>query len=113
MLNAFRHQRKKHVITSQVIQPHSACSTPFGINGRNTMGRREWRSLLEMCSTPFGINGRNTGRGPRVLRRQPIVLNAFRHQRKKHVAEKVWQTSWVWCSTPFGINGRNTRYPGA
>ena len=60
MLNAFRHQRKKH----------SAARDAWGRNGRQ-------------CSTPFGINGRNTGRQPHA-EHAGQVLNAFRHQRKKH-----------------------------
>ena len=36
----------------------------------------------DWCSTPFGINGRNTRHAGKL--RQSGVLNAFRHQRKEH-----------------------------
>ncbi len=66
-----------------------------------------------MCSTPFGINGRNTRCRPRASRTWPWVLNAFRHQRKEHVGspgpDRVFGFG---CSTPFGINGRNTGSTG-
>jgi len=60
VLNAFRHQRKEHEVAQGTGPACCSCSTPFGINGRNT------RFLLSVlgdylwCSTPFGINGRNT-----------------------------------------------------
>ena len=84
-----------------------------------------------MCSTPFGINGRDTFEsklnrvGRRVLnafRHQrkghravgpcsflwPVVLNAFRHQRKGHGKMPNEPDQMDECSTPFGINGRDT-----
>ena len=36
VLNAFRHQRKEHGTIDVDPQPAIMCSTPFGINGRNT-----------------------------------------------------------------------------
>jgi len=60
VLNAFRHQRKEHKPTAPRRTPIFWCSTPFGINGRNT-GRKALAVVnRKMCSTPFGINGRNT-----------------------------------------------------
>ena len=90
VLNAFRHQRKEHqqqepeydgLVCAQRLSAstegtHSPpsrsdrspeCSTPFGINGRNTTGSIAEMSAF-MCSTPFGINGRNT------LSRRPTLL---------------------------------------
>ena len=86
VLNAFRHQRKEHIdLARQRLRPCIECSTPFGINGRNTTGDACGTMRLVRCSTPFGINGRNTCRD----------VNEHQHG--------------IVCSTPFGINGRNTR----
>ena len=65
MLNAFRHQRTKH-------QRHP------------TKAQDQLR-----CSTPFGINERNTNKGVSAKPPNPAVLNAFRHQRTKHPSGAV------------------------
>ena len=130
VLNAFRHQRKEHPRSEPRRQARMLCSTPFGINGRNTPSEsattlKSWcaqrlsastegtpgdgdgKDVANGCSTPFGINGRNTSVIASLCRLFD-VLNAFRHQRKEHLRHRraicqVWM-----CSTPFGINGRNT-----
>ena len=132
MLNAFRHQRKE--LSSPAIHSPSVwlCSTPFGINGRNstgpwamwlqrgsaqrlsasTEGTRPFSSTVAsirvLCSTPFGINGRNSASGLHLLCWN-VVLNAFRHQRKELIGHGRRSLPRCTCSTPFGINGRNSR----
>ena len=59
VLNAFRHQRKEHRADCEAPVTAGVCSTPFGINGRNTAIGLRPRQFAG-CSTPFGINGRNT-----------------------------------------------------
>ena len=113
MLNAFRHQRSKHLISrmwgrfvtraqrlsaskietlglAQFFGRGGLCSTPFGIRGRIT--RPAYQTIrvasFVLCSTPFGIRGRIT---PRMTARRS------RHDPK--------------CSTPFGIRGRITSQP--
>ena len=83
VLNAFRHQRKEHGAICKPIDNAIPCSTPFGINGRNTS-----RSVHAHA--------------------KHVVLNAFRHQRKEHETDTAWKNRLKSCSTPFGINGRNT-----
>ena len=65
------------------------CSTPFGINGRNTASPHAIVDRVEQCSTPFGINGRNTIAVRAADRPGTEVLNAFRHQRKEHAVQRV------------------------
>ena len=36
VLNAFRHQRKELLVDGRRRRMHVQCSTPFGINGRNS-----------------------------------------------------------------------------
>ena len=61
VLNAFRHQRKEHTSRSTATgRAVGGCSTPFGINGRNTGFESSINRPFVACSTPFGINGRNT-----------------------------------------------------
>ena len=60
----------------------SLCSTPFGIRGRSRGLPGCNRKLRPTCSTPFGIRGRSSP----ILStcgQVAMVLNAFRHQRKK------------------------------
>ena len=85
VLNAFRHQRKELWPAGRIsANGYAACSTPFGINGRNSAVPR----------------GYGDGHG---------VLNAFRHQRKELASTGTrMQRQLGACSTPFGINGRNT-----
>ena len=135
MLNAFRHQRTKHFPTAS----RCPGSNPGVLNAFRHQRTKHRGCGVKgclgcgMCSTPFGINGRNTTRCTRWEPRIEAVLNAFRHQRTKH-CRCVWKmmptqsgaqrlsastdetpgvTSNVSitvkeCSTPFGINGRNT-----
>ena len=65
VLNAFRHQRKELNNTTHTLAAASMCSTPFGINGRNSMCLLLHNPDEQMCSTPFGINGRNSSLGTR------------------------------------------------
>src|SRR3972149_3341447 len=58
VLNAFRHQRKGNSESDPQAAPRTPCSTPFGINGRETL---------------FLLAAQACGQA---------VLNAFRHQRK-------------------------------
>jgi len=60
VLNAFRHQRKGHPVGKICLQRLDWCSTPFGINGRDTGIPVEVPNHYILCSTPFGINGRDT-----------------------------------------------------
>jgi len=86
VLNAFRHQRKEHALDDlQKDILKKVCSTPFGINGRNTVRRGADVIVARACSTPFGINGRNTGGPGADAVGGQGVLNAFRHQRKEHI----------------------------
>ena len=39
-----------------------------------------------------------------MTRRFCVVLNAFRHQRMNHEAQRVYNYAITKCSTPFGIN---------
>jgi len=84
VLNAFRHQRKGHLRFRGIVELHAECSTPFGINGRDTIKPQSRLCNHPMCSTPFGINGRDT--------RIPGANTG----------------GVMLCSTPFGINGRDT-----
>jgi len=85
VLNAFRHQRKNHQTLRGYFRGLSMCSTPFGINERTTIEAGRRCPSLEVCSTPFGINERTT------------------------TAMETWKLSACWCSTPFGINERTTQ----
>ncbi len=113
VLNAFRHQRKDHVIGNALTSSGQVCSTPFGIRGRIThphLDREQHRfagaqrlsaseegshvcliasAFSGLCSTPFGIRGRITSPASTRLGRK-TVLNAFRHQRKDHLAGESW-----------------------
>ena len=60
VLNAFRHHRGRHVVSTDVMSRAHKCSTPFGIT---EVGTRERRF-------------------PRPARHR--VLNAFRHHRGRH-----------------------------
>ncbi len=110
------------------------CSTPFGINGRNSsldrngiatplLGAQRLSASTEgtrpasdlRCGTLFSAQRLSAStEGTHV---QPLdtgtrwpVLNAFRHQRKELTVRRVrLHDRAVTCSTPFGINGRNTR----
>ena len=60
VLNAFRHQRKGHMLFDALDDIAGRCSTPFGINGRVTCACHSKVFSAQECSTPFGINGRVT-----------------------------------------------------
>ena len=83
MLNAFRHQRKEHGSFPHVLVGPVGCSTPFGINGRNTRPlalQDPPAEVLNAFRHQRKEHGRVAAAGPRPRR----VLNAFRHQRKEH-----------------------------
>ncbi len=111
VLNAFRHLRKEHLAALSLGRQFVACSTPFGIYGKNTWGERLSTVSTWECSTPFGIYGKNTT--VYVLQLfATLVLNAFRHLRKEHHHMTLNIDGDYTCSTPFGIYGKNTRPAG-
>ena len=83
------------------------CSTPFGINGRNTSWLPK-RPTASGCAQRLSASTEGTRGLATFTTKTKKVLNAFRHQRKEHSrrGDKVCMTEM--CSTPFGINGRNT-----
>ena len=116
MLNAFRHQRllrpdarlrpprssncaqrlSASKVTAQAlaIQPCHylpQCSTPFGIKGYCArIAHRKDLTDPVSCSTPFGIKGYCAFRSLTHCVRDPLVLNAFRHQRLlRHTANRL------------------------
>ena len=112
VLNAFRHQRKKHVNVHApppgppVGAQRLSASTEETRNGRavGIVGNRSNSAQRLSASTEETLN-----------RSQPTpdggflsVLNAFRHQRKKHANSVNSPPPPRTCSTPFGINGSNT-----
>ena len=131
VLNAFRHQRTKHFYADVLTRAAFRCSTPFGINGRNTIKTAGTSSSCSMCSTPFGINGRNTGRHWRTrqlpcgaqrlsastdetratlwaMRQKRLSAQRLSASTDETLAIRLPGLASVECSTPFGINGRNT-----
>jgi len=112
VLNAFRHQRRIHIVLAPMIGCVVVCSTPFGINEGFT--RPDGANVRPdfVCSTPFGINEGFTlhlgGSTAAALR----VLNAFRHQRRIHFGYLDDSNFNYVCSTPFGINEGFTRRIG-
>src|SRR5713101_2932324 len=60
--------------------------------------------VLALCSTPFGIIGILT-EGRRDELSEEFVLNAFRHHRNSHCAMYALTPRIKLCSTPFGIIG--------
>ena len=108
VLNAFRHQRKEHTIVPYLLLAR-VCAQRLSASTEGTRPSCcRWPPPAGECSTPFGINGRNTDRVVVHLRSPLLVLNAFRHQRKEHGRIGEGMTRPLMCSTPFGINGRNT-----
>ena len=108
------------------------CSTPFGINGRNTARPRvrcrmspcaqrlsastegtpqsaNFAAPPRWCSTPFGINGRNTDRSGCRLRSSQRCSTPFGINGRNTHGSTYSNSMRLTCSTPFGINGRNTR----
>ena len=136
MLNALRHQRKEHCRQSTTGCSGNSCAQRLtasteGTHPTTLLSPSAWYR----CSTPYGINGRNTGKwaanpecdfcaqrltasteGTQVRESggalPEVVLNALRHQRKEHAvrARLLLLAGRVECSTPYGINGRNTWY---
>ncbi len=109
MLNAFRHQRIKHPFHVIPTRSQELGAQRLSASTNQTPVVFDDHSEGEQqCSTPFGINESNTG--PHGLAVVPAgkVLNAFRHQRIKHISARSLRTSSIACSTPFGINESNT-----
>ncbi len=107
------------------------CSTPFGINGRNSIGTtakpfprrcaqrlsastegtlqtdRSAKSTQE-CSTPFGINGRNSAGFALALGGGLVCSTPFGINGRNSAGFALALGGGLVCSTPFGINGRNS-----
>ncbi len=81
VLNAFRHHRNSH----------SVSTSRFG--------------LCFACSTPFGIIGILTRANDVPNPNRNVVLNAFRHHRNSHARTTANKNRSAMCSTPFGIIG--------
>ncbi len=56
------------------------CSTPYGINGLDTLSFSGSTPTQPPCSTPYGINGLDTGHNSVAIYLSIVVLNALRHQ---------------------------------
>ena len=134
VLNAFRHQRKDHEITTPTGSTNSKGSTPFGIRGRITRYHDDPGVDEILCSTPFGIRGRITSvkrmataassraqrlsaseeGSPTLLNVNETVLNrcaqrlSASEEGSLAEAEAQTQRNDSLCSTPFGIRGRIT-----
>ena len=108
VLNAFRHQRKEHAAWFSTVVPIQTCSTPFGINGRNTRPRRAHGRGRHVLNAFRHQRKEHWCKVYNAQSANGFVLNAFRHQRKEHGLANVLNTVTYKCSTPFGINGRNT-----
>ena len=61
-----------------------ACSTPFGINGRNTGRVARSPHATDRCAQRLSASTEGTRAVLRLAKRTGRVLNAFRHQRKEH-----------------------------
>ena len=59
------------------------CSTPSGIKGRNAYNGEIHRALADIRAQRLPASKEETRPVRNVLGREPGVLNAFRHQRKK------------------------------
>jgi len=107
VLNALRHQRKEHSVAGAGVALVLMCSTPYGINGRNTASNRsavpQSRSAQRLTASTEGTPDAQFTAGKHLH-----VLNALRHQRKEHSEPTPHCTRSIMCSTPYGINGRNT-----
>ena len=85
------------------------CSTPFGIKGWSTSAL-----AAHCCRSRDVLNAFRHQRMVHVAERARVdvavsVLNAFRHQRMVHVSSSVADASQLLgCSTPFGIKGWST-----
>ena len=93
----------KHSLTTFTL-----CSTPYGINGLDTLAKSSKFSRKKPCSTPYGINGLDT------RRRSKFWGHLMGAQRL--TASMVWTLPIrgergrcrLVCSTPYGINGLDT-----
>ena len=85
-----------------------SCSTPFGINGGNTVQPALGLRRKNRCSTPFGINGGNTARPEPTPRPIPSRSTPFGINGGNTATNGPAPVSAPLCSTPFGINGGNT-----
>ena len=85
VLNAFRHQRKEHIWQCDSPPARSRCSTPFGINGRNTARERD-RTPCHRSAQRLSASTEGTPLDALRYLVMSIVLNAFRHQRKEHAS---------------------------
>ncbi len=84
MLNAFRHQRKKREGMRQGSEA-PRCAQRLSASEEETQQNTPTPiPRCPRCSTPFGIRGRNAPSDfAHVVSSPEVVLNAFRHQRKK------------------------------
>ena len=85
MLNAFRHQRKKRASGLRGAG-RSCCAQRLPASKEETPRiSRGVATPFTMCSTPSGIKGRNAPSQATPIGHTRLVLNAFRHQRKKRL----------------------------
>ena len=107
VLNAFRHQRKRHCC----IRCESQSSS-----GAQRLSASTEKTLSGPSGLPSPLCVLNAFRHQRkrhfawfwFLCGIRCVLNAFRHQRKRHPKQSRKPILAGWCSTPFGINGKDT-----
>ena len=109
MLNAFRHQRKKRFRNPKPPSTVSGCSTPSGIKGRNARRRRGVSTTLRYAQRLPASKEETLETLVNSPEGQEIMLNAFRHQRKKRHTRTGKEDGGKKCSTPSGIKGRNAR----
>ena len=83
VLNAFRHQRKELWEFRERLGPGIQVLNAFRHQRKELAKRAEITLQWLKCSTPFGINGRNSPARRNRKADKGIVLNAFRHQRKE------------------------------
>ncbi len=109
VLNAFRHQRIKHAVAVDCVDSCCAVLNAF----RHQRIKHEVSPAMEF-GTAVVLNAFRHQRIKHRRLRQInnfafVVLNAFRHQRIKHKGSVVACPRMQLCSTPFGINESNTR----
>ncbi len=107
VLNAFRHQRRKHSLVPSLCHRSKRCSTPFGINEGNIGNYCDHCYNGFMCSTPFGINEGNI----HSLSAHPNATSCAQRlsasTKETSVVRQSHNSSIFACSTPFGINEGN------
>ena len=83
VLNAFRHQRKRHADSSVVI-PSSTSAQRLSASTEKTLASRAASRAYHVGAQRLSASTEKTRGAAVVPARTLKVLNAFRHQRKRH-----------------------------